>query len=63
MSRFGEASDSRCEDCGGEEDKDHMLVCDRWENIRRKLGDRQIEPDSEESTIVGYLQKVKPKWF
>ena len=25
--RFGEAEDGLCEDCGGEEDRDHLLKC------------------------------------
>ena len=36
--RIGKAIDARCDDCGEEEDKDHIWECMKWEKESISLG-------------------------
>ena len=61
--RFGEAEDRLCEDCGEEEDRDHLLKCPRWEGVHRHMMIEDVDAWRDDYLLTGYLRRVRPRWF
>ena len=63
--RIGKIEDSRCSDCGEdeEEEKDHWWTCPRWEMVRRELRIEGVKDMSDEGKMLRYVKRVKRKWI
>jgi ribonuclease HI len=61
--RVGLQESARCPDCGEDEEKGHIFVCPRWEDVRREKGIEGEKCLREESTAAGYIRLVKPDWL
>ena len=51
--RFGEAEDGLCEDCGEEEDRDHLLKCPRWEGVCRHMMIEDLDAWRDDYLLTG----------
>ena len=60
---IGKAIDARCDNCGEEEDKDHIWECMRWKKERRRLEMNGLGTLKEEEVSLKYLRKSKKDWF
>ena len=61
--RIGKSIDARCDECGEEEDKDHIWECVRWEKECRRLGMDGLGALREEEVSLKYLRKTKKDWL
>ena len=61
--RIGKVIDATCDDCGEEENKDHIWECIRWEIERRRLGLDGLGALREEDIALKYLRNIKKDWF
>ena len=61
--RIGAREDAICEDCNDIEQKDHWMVCPRWDRARQEEGVSEIRALAEEDVMLRLIRKVKPKWI
>ena len=61
--RVGLEAVSACEACGEEESKDHWLLCDRWEGVRRELGIFDLAAIRDEGRILRFLRRCHGEWW
>ena len=61
--RTGQIEEAICDDCGGEEEKDHIFYCGAFERVRWELGVRNLDVLRDDAALLEYLRRVRATWL